>query len=69
MALPCMMASPKLTCAACMHASMQVLRERVLGPDSSFQPYISSLPVGVPGIPIFFSPEAVEVLGQYPPLR
>ena len=47
----------------------QVLRERVLGPDSAFQPYISNLPVGVPGIPIFFPPDAIEALEQYPPLR
>jgi histone-lysine N-methyltransferase SETD3 len=48
---------------------MQVLRERVLGQDSAFQPYISNLPVGVPGIPVFFSPEAIRILEQYPPLR
>ena len=47
----------------------QVLRERVLGADSAFQPYISNLPVGVPGIPIFFPPDAIRALEQYPPLR
>ena len=49
--------------------SIQVLKERILGPDSSFQYYIDNLPMGVPGIPLFFSPDAIRALEQYPPLR
>lgn len=48
---------------------MQVLKERILGPDSAFQCYIDNLPMGVPGIPLFFSPDAIRALEQYPPLR
>ncbi|BDA46705.1 probable actin-histidine N-methyltransferase [Coccomyxa sp. Obi] len=48
--------------------ALRVLKERILGPDSSFQYYIDNLPMGVPGIPMFFSPDAIRALEQYPPL-
>lgn len=48
-------------------ARAQVLAHRVAGDASPFAPYISQLPRGVPGLPMFFSGEAVEAL-QYPPL-
>lgn len=46
-----------------------MLKERILGPDSPFHSYINNLPMGVPGIPLFFSPDAIRALEQYPPLR
>lgn len=46
-----------------------MLRERLLGDKSFFADYVDNLPMGVPGIPIFFAPEAVKALEQYPPLR
>ncbi len=48
---------------------LQVLKERIMGPDSPFHSYIDNLPMGVPGIPMFFSPDAIRALEQYPPLR
>jgi hypothetical protein len=47
----------------------QVLQERTLGPKSFFRHYISNLPIGVPGIPLFYSQEAIQALEEYPPLR
>ena len=46
---------------------VQLLLHRVLGESSPFASYISALPVGVPGIPAFYSAEAVAAL-QYPPV-
>lgn len=46
---------------------LQVLQHRASGPASTFAAYISQLPVGIPGIPMFFRPEAVAAL-QYPPV-
>ena len=40
-----------------------------MGTKSFFRHYISNLPVGVPGIPLFFSQEAIKALEEYPPLR
>lgn len=48
---------------------LQVLQERILGSKSFFRHYISNLPVGVPGIPLFFSQNAIKALEEYPPLR
>ena len=45
----------------------QVLAERVAGPEGHFNAYISNLPVGVAGLPMFYGPQAVKAL-QYPPL-
>ena len=46
-----------------------MLQERTLGPKSFFRHYISNLPIGVPGIPLFYSQEAIQALEEYPPLR
>lgn len=46
-----------------------MLRERCSGTKSFFRHYISNLPVGVPGIPLFFSQNAIKALEEYPPLR
>jgi hypothetical protein len=40
--------------ACCWAASPQVLQHRLAGPSSPFTAYISQLPVGIPGIPMFF---------------
>ena len=45
----------------------QVLAHRVQGADSRFSPYISNLPVGVPGIPMFFGREPLQAI-QYAPV-
>lgn len=47
--------------------ALRLLYERAKGPSSPFSGYISMLPVGVEGIPMFFKPEAVKEL-QYPPV-
>ena len=46
---------------------LQLLVHRALGDGSPFATYLSALPVGVPGIPIFFGAEAIAAL-QYPPV-
>eukprot|EP00210_Caulerpa_lentillifera_P002162 g2076.t1 len=47
--------------------SLKLLLERIKGERSSYSPYLRTLPVGLPGAPIFFSPVAVKAL-EYPPL-
>ncbi len=47
--------------------ALQVLAHRVRGSASRFSTYITHLPVGIQGLPIFFPREAVAAL-QYPPL-
>lgn len=44
-----------------------MVAHRLLGQASPFAPYISNLPMGVPGLPIFYSGEALGAL-QYPPV-
>ena len=39
-----------------------------MGDASPFATYLANLPVGVPGIPIFFGAEAMAALQQYPPV-
>ena len=39
-----------------------------MGDSSPFASYLSNLPIGVPGIPIFFGAEAMAELKQYPPV-
>lgn len=46
---------------------MQVVAHRLLGQASPFASYIGNLPMGVPGLPMFFSGEALREL-QYPPV-
>ncbi|CAK0785800.1 hypothetical protein CVIRNUC_009011 [Coccomyxa viridis] len=48
--------------------ALQILQERTLGTASFFRHYISNLPVAVPGIPLFYTQEAVKALEEYPPL-
>lgn len=45
----------------------QVLAQRVRGGESRFAPYISHLPIGVAGLPMFFPREALQAL-EYPPV-
>ncbi|GAB4816663.1 hypothetical protein N2152v2_003709 [Parachlorella kessleri] len=47
--------------------ALQVLAHRVQGEASPFATYIANLPMGVPGLPMFFTGEALAAL-QYPPL-
>lgn len=47
--------------------SLKVLFERLCETKSSFWPYLQTLPIGVPGLPIFFSQTAIQEL-HYPPL-
>jgi cytochrome b subunit of formate dehydrogenase len=46
---------------------LQVLVQRIAGPSSHFATYISYLPVGVSGVPMFFPREALEAI-EYPPV-
>jgi hypothetical protein len=48
-------------------SSLQVLVQRIAGPSSHFATYISYLPVGVSGVPMFFPREALEAI-EYPPV-
>eukprot|EP00887_Chlorella_sp_A99_P000675 scaffold5.g675.t1 len=47
--------------------ALQVLAERVKGGASSFAPYVAALPVGVPGLPMFFHGPSLAAL-EYPPV-
>jgi hypothetical protein len=47
---------------------MQLLSERLAGDASHYAPYMRSLPVGVEGLPMFFSAPAMKALEQYPPV-
>ena len=47
---------------------VQLLAERLAGGASHFAPYVRSLPVGVEGLPMFFSASAMKALEQYPPV-
>jgi len=47
--------------------ALKLLYERYRGEDSPFAPYIGSLPVGFPGIPIFWSKAELDAL-EYPPV-
>lgn len=40
---------------------------RLLGPDSRFSPFVSALPRGFPGVPLFFGREALAAI-DYPPV-
>lgn len=45
----------------------QLLAQRLAGPDSVFAPYVSALPIGVAGVPMFFPRPALDAL-EYPPV-
>lgn len=47
--------------------SLRLLHERAKGDKSFFDPYLKSLPIGVPGLPIFYSGPVLQGL-QYPPV-
>lgn len=47
--------------------ALALLAHRAAGADSPFAPYVSHLPRGFPGIPMFFSREAIEAI-DYPPV-
>ncbi len=42
--------------------ALQLLVHRALGDASPFAAYVSALPVGVAGLPMFFSGEAIDAL-------
>mmetsp|Transcript_24988 Transcript_24988/g.54325 ORF Transcript_24988/g.54325 Transcript_24988/m.54325 type:complete len:401 (+) Transcript_24988:697-1899(+) len=46
---------------------MQVVAHRLQGADSKFSTYVSNLPVGVSGIPMFFPGDAIAAI-EYPPV-
>ena len=46
---------------------LKLLVERLKADGSRFWPYLQSLPLGVPGVPLFFNEAAINAL-QYPPL-
>ncbi|EFJ43131.1 hypothetical protein VOLCADRAFT_106928 [Volvox carteri f. nagariensis] len=47
--------------------ALQLLSQRLRGADSLFAAYISNLPRGIPGIPMFFSKRALDLI-DYPPV-
>lgn len=47
--------------------ALQLLAHRVQGSTSPFASYISNLPVGVQGVPIFFPADAIQAI-NYPPV-
>jgi histone-lysine N-methyltransferase SETD3 len=47
--------------------ALALLRERALGPESSYAPYVEALPAAFPGVPLFWGPEAIAAL-DYPPV-
>eukprot|EP00879_Flechtneria_rotunda_P001900 GHRR01002073.1.p1 GENE.GHRR01002073.1~~GHRR01002073.1.p1 ORF type:complete len:603 (+),score=223.44 GHRR01002073.1:581-2389(+) len=47
--------------------AVQVLVHRLAGANSPFATYISYLPIGVSGVPMFFCKEALEAM-EYPPV-
>lgn len=48
--------------------ALQLLAERLAGEASHFAPYVRNLPVGFDGVPIFYGPQAINALRQYPPV-
>lgn len=46
-----------------------MLAHRVQGTESAFSPYISNLPVGVSGIPMFFGRDALRAVEYAPVTR
>lgn len=47
--------------------ALQLIAQRLLGPDSRFSPFVSALPRGFPGVPLFFGREALAAI-DYPPV-
>lgn len=47
--------------------ALKLLHERIEGEQSHFWPYIENLPVGFPGLPLFFDRKVVELI-EYPPV-
>ncbi|KAL6746522.1 hypothetical protein V8C86DRAFT_2940393 [Haematococcus lacustris] len=47
--------------------ALQLLNHRLMAASSPYAAYIAQLPVGVAGVPIFFSREAINAL-EYPPV-
>lgn len=56
-----------LPCSGCLIGVVQVLVQRIAGPSSHFATYISYLPVGVSGVPMFYPRDALEAI-EYPPV-
>lgn len=57
-----------LTFHHCSH-HVQVLAHRVQGSESAFSPYITNLPVGVSGIPMFFGRDPLRAIEYAPVTR
>jgi histone-lysine N-methyltransferase SETD3 len=47
--------------------ALKLLYERYRGEESSYAPYIANLPVGFPGVPIFYGKDDLDAL-EYPPV-
>lgn len=47
--------------------ALALLAARAAGGDSAFAAYVSHLPRGFPGVPVFYSREAIDAL-DYPPV-
>ncbi|GIL70677.1 hypothetical protein Vretimale_3773 [Volvox reticuliferus] len=47
--------------------ALQLIYQRLRGPNSQFATYITNLPRGVPGVPMFFSKRALDLI-DYPPV-
>jgi uncharacterized membrane protein YgcG len=48
--------------------ALRLLAHRAAGDASPLAPYLRALPAGVPGVPIFFPKEAIDVLQEYAPV-
>lgn len=69
---PASLQRPLLTVHLALHPSphccpSQVVAHRLQGQASPYAPYINNLPMAVPGLPMFYSGEALGAL-QYPPV-
>jgi hypothetical protein len=47
--------------------ALKLLHERIEGEQSHFWPYIQNLPLGFPGLPLFFDRKVIELI-EYPPV-
>ena len=48
--------------------ALRLLAHRAAGESSPLAPYLRALPAGVPGVPIFYPKEAIDVLQEYAPV-
>ena len=48
--------------------ALQLLAQRTRGAANEFDAYMQLLPARFTGVPLFYSAEAMKILGQYPPV-